>query len=127
MEIHNREVGSSHWGAYCNRASLQAAVKGLQNQGLGVRAALRKLSKDSGIPYPTLRDWLYYKEKKIKRERKPKTWRSAVRYIKLLCGCIDALIEKNEPCSYDDLTSLRDSLRAVDLLLTKKIERYYEG
>jgi len=52
------------WTDQCKIAFMTNA-EGLIHNGKGVREALREMSKDSGVPYGTLRRWYYPKEESV--------------------------------------------------------------
>lgn len=77
------------WTEQC-KIAFRTNAEGLIHNGKGVRESLREMSKDSGVPYGTLRDWYYPKKDsvpKTRNKRKPSqetAWKNVARRMESL-------------------------------------------
>jgi hypothetical protein len=85
-----KEVPSMAWTDQC-KIEFRTTAGSMIDKGKGVRETLRDISKDSGVPYNTLRRWYYPKEESVTKtgntKRKPSqeaAWKNAARRMESL-------------------------------------------
>ena len=128
------------WTDQC-KIAFKTNAEGLIHKrgGKGVVKVLRQISKESGIPYGTLRRWYYPKEKSVPKngnKRKPSqetAWETVARRMESLdkymvenCEIPAEISDETEEAvlrQADDIRLWRDRLHYRTMEITEKVEK----